>query len=280
LTVLQIFFLFVSKARPDVLGFATDISTGRLFELTNQKRLENGIPPLVLNQELSNAAAGKAQDMFGNNYWAHISPSGKTPWDFIIGANYQYIYAGENLAKDFQDADGVVSAWMNSPSHRDNLLQAKYKDVGFAIINGRLSGEETTLVVQIFGTKSSQQNSNVPSSLIPTPPTTQVVRENPAPTIQIMAVIKNNQTGNNLPKSNISNTQGVAVKKNPMINLFSLSKDLTLGIVALLILVLVVDAYFASKHKIVRISGSNFAHILLLTSLFATLLILNRGSII
>jgi len=106
------------------LGFATDISIQALLKDTNDKRIENGLQPLTLNDQLNQAAAGKAADMFGNNYWAHISPSGKTPWDFILGANYQYVYAGENLAKDFQDSQGVVDAWMNSPSHKENLLNS------------------------------------------------------------------------------------------------------------------------------------------------------------
>lgn len=146
------------RINPDILGFATNISVSRLIESTNQKRSEAGIPTVTLNAELSQAAAEKATDMFDHDYWAHNSPQGKTPWDFIHGAGYVYVVAGENLAKNFNDSDAVVEAWMNSPSHRENLLRSQYKDVGFAIVNGRLGGEETTLVVQMFGTQLSQDN--------------------------------------------------------------------------------------------------------------------------
>ena len=85
----------------NVLGFATDISTDKLFQLTNELRQKNNLPSLSLNSSLSLAAQKKAENMFQENYWSHYSPTGKTPWDFILGANYKYEYAGENLAKTF-----------------------------------------------------------------------------------------------------------------------------------------------------------------------------------
>ena len=279
LIVIQIGLIFISRVRPDVLGFATDISVERLLELTNQKRLENGISTLNLNQELSQAAAGKANDMFGNNYWAHVSPSGKTPWDFIIGAGYQYVYAGENLAKDFQDSSGVVNAWMDSASHRENLMQEKYKDVGFAIVNGKIDGEETTLVVQMFGTKS-------PGNVVPE---SKKVTENIqiTPSVSVAPIIAE-ITPINTPtptlslspqKTSVAGAVGV-VRKKPIFDLFTVSKDVTLFLVILLIAVLGIDAIIVSKKKIVRISGSNLAHILILSGLMATLLLVSRGTII
>src|SRR3989339_1732527 len=135
----------------DVLGFATDISVDKLYQLTNEQRQKNNLPSLSLNSALSLAAQRKAENMFQENYWSHYSPDGKTPWDFILGAGYQYEYAGENLAKNFLFSNGVVDAWMNSTTHRDNLLKKEYTEVGYAIVNGVLNGEQTTLVVQEFG---------------------------------------------------------------------------------------------------------------------------------
>lgn len=273
LVVIQIGLIFISKVRPDILGFATDISVEKLLEMTNQKRLENGISPLNLNQELSQAAAGKAADMFGNNYWAHVSPSGKTPWDFILGAGYQYIYAGENLAKDFQDSGGVVNAWMDSASHKENLLQEKYKDVGLAVVNGKIDGEDTTLVIQLFGTTSPQTKEPIIS------PEAQKISPTPVIISQIIP------THGPIPTIVISSPQKIAgvvgvVRKKPIFDLFALSKEITIALIILLIAVLVVDAFIVSKKKIVRISGSNLAHILILSGLMATLLLVSRGSII
>jgi hypothetical protein len=89
--------------------------------------------------------------MFSKDYWAHYAPDGSTtPWEFILGSGYVYKFAGENLAKDFNTSVAVVEAWMASPSHRANLVSGNYVNIGIAVVNGVLLGEETTLVVQMF----------------------------------------------------------------------------------------------------------------------------------
>ncbi len=123
------------------------------MNFTNQQREKNGLDDLKMNDQLTNAAQAKADDMFAKNYWAHNSPDGTTPWVFIKGAGYDYVYAGENLARGFNSAQDVVDAWMASPDHKANLLSPNFKDVGFAVKHGKLSGEETFLVVQEFGSK-------------------------------------------------------------------------------------------------------------------------------
>ena len=146
------FFINYIHATSNVLGYATDITVDKLFKLTNQQREENGLKPLKYNDQLAEAAKEKGADMFAKNYWAHFAPDGSTtPWSFILKSGYKYEYAGENLAKNFMFSDGVVQAWMKSPSHRENMLRPEYTDVGYAIANGTLNGEETTLVVQMFG---------------------------------------------------------------------------------------------------------------------------------
>lgn len=160
----------VKVSMPTVLGVATDISAERLVELTNQERVSNGIAPLTLNNQLSQAAWQKAQDMFSKNYWAHNAPDGRVPWVFITDSGYQYIYAGENLARDFDDSRGVVSAWMESSGHRQNILSSNYQDIGFAVVNGKLNGKETTLVVQLFGTKKEAAVPPIFAAQTKTPP--------------------------------------------------------------------------------------------------------------
>ena len=85
--------------------------------------------------------------MFAKDYWAHNSPTGETPWSFISAAGYHYSAAAKNLAMDFTTSEYVVDGWMNSPEHRTNLLNTTYTDVGIAVMNGILTGEQTTLVV-------------------------------------------------------------------------------------------------------------------------------------
>ena len=74
------FYNVAAAHRLQVLGYAANITVGNLYTLTNQERADNGISPLNLNDKLNQAAYNKARDMFANDYWAHNSPSGATPW--------------------------------------------------------------------------------------------------------------------------------------------------------------------------------------------------------
>jgi hypothetical protein len=172
---------FVRLAAPRVLGAVT-FSSDQIINLTNIKRAQNGLPALSNNGLLAAAATAKASDMFANDYWAHNSPQGKTPWVFITGAGYRYLYAGENLARDFNDAGSVVEAWMNSPSHRSNLLDKNFKEIGVAVADGKLGGHEGILVVQMFGAGSGAV-ANLPSATNPPAAQPQVkANQNAVPT--------------------------------------------------------------------------------------------------
>jgi len=144
-------FRTVPKYFPGILGYASNVDIRGLFASTNSKRLEASLPELRLSDKLSAAAKAKAEHMFAKNYWAHVSPDGEEPWEFILVEGYDYVFAGENLAKNFQTSGGVVNAWEESPTHKANLLSRNYDEVGFAVVNGVLDGYETTLVVQMFG---------------------------------------------------------------------------------------------------------------------------------
>src|SRR3989338_9257447 len=172
----------------NILGYATDVSVQKLYELTNIERGRNNINNLNYNEELAEAARRKAEDMFAQDYWAHYGPKGETPWQFILASGYQYEYAGENLAKNFMFSDGVMKAWLDSTTHRDNLLRKEYADVGFAVVNGVLNGEETTLVVQMFGkplyakdTVAQAPQSAEPETVVKIP-ATQVLAYDDSPT--------------------------------------------------------------------------------------------------
>lgn len=90
--------------------------------------------------------------MFENNYFAHESPSGDPPWKWFKESGYVYTYAGENLAMNFVEAEEVHEAWMASPTHRANIVNSNYREIGVAAGVGKINGEEVTLVVQMFGT--------------------------------------------------------------------------------------------------------------------------------
>lgn len=149
--LIQAVYNFSLTGTPQVLSYATDINKSEVIKVTNEERTKAGVGKLKENSLLNQAAAKKAADMFANDYWAHVSPSGTTPWFFFDEVGYRYTYAGENLARDFDTSSGVVAGWMGSPSHKDNMLSGNYSDIGVAVVNGVLLGRETTLVVQLFG---------------------------------------------------------------------------------------------------------------------------------
>ncbi len=270
LSIVIVFFLGLSlflrplqHNYPSVLGTAVNISTEELVRLTNEKRKEAGVAPLILNQELSSAAKAKASYMFEKNFWAHVAPDGTTPWYFIKDAGYQYQYAGENLARGFNSAPDVVDAWMASPSHRENLLSPNYKDIGFAVAQGSLTGSETILVVQEFGNKYVPEKENITEEKTPTsPPPSKIVVDNPS-------------IGE--PKS----APAVASLINkPLVDSKSTSMNVSIFIISFLIVVLAIDAIIIERKKIKRIFSHNLDHIIFLVILLIVAIIIGRGVIL
>lgn len=150
--VMQLVYSFATTGTLQVLGRESDITIGELLDKTNVERTNQGLPALSLSNALDKAAYLKAQDMFANDYWAHTSPSGVSPWKWLGDVAYNYSVAGENLAKNYPTSQATVDAWMASPSHKDNVLGEKYTEVGFAVVDGTLNSEPTTLVVAYYGT--------------------------------------------------------------------------------------------------------------------------------
>lgn len=145
--------LFVFSA---ALALAAPITSENVENLVNQERANRGLIPLKVNDSLNTAAEKKSTDMVKRNYFDHYA-YGISPWVFIQSENYDYLYAGENLAMDFDTAEGVVSAWMASPSHRKNILNSDFDEIGVGVVKGEFSDNsgvrESTLVTNMFATK-------------------------------------------------------------------------------------------------------------------------------
>jgi len=119
---------------------------------TNAERKAQSQGDLALNAKLTTAATAKLQDMFAKQYFAHVSPQGKEPSDWVDEAGYTYKLTGENLALgDFSSDADLVAAWMNSPGHRANILKPEYTEIGVAVGKGMFEGREMWLAVQVFG---------------------------------------------------------------------------------------------------------------------------------
>lgn len=126
------------------------VDVGEIVSLTNKVRTENRLSILTSNPKLTEAAQKKADDIFKNDYWAHVSPAGVTPWYWIKNTGYKYSSAGENLANGFKNSSDVINAWMRSPTHKQNLMSKSFCQTGVAVANGQLKGKQTTVVVQMM----------------------------------------------------------------------------------------------------------------------------------
>jgi len=149
---------------------ANGISAFKVIALTNTAREKEGLSPLVSNAKLAIAARDKAQDMLQNDYFAHTSPKGIEPWYWIKQAGYEYKYAGENLAINYTSAKEQQSAWMKSSTHRANILNTHYREIGVATVEGKIDGETSLVTVALFGT---QMHVVADKSVSVTPPVVQ-----------------------------------------------------------------------------------------------------------
>jgi len=231
---------------PGILGFASQIAPEKVIEYTNAERQSNSLPPLKYNQELSEAATAKAIDMFNSNYWAHVSPTGTQPWSFITKAGYNYLHAGENLARDFSEPQKIVTAWMASPTHRRNILDSRYKDIGIAVMDGYINGVETTLVVQMFGVEQSGASEVSSANVV----------------------------------SQVSATEPNKIYPESGISPFDAKRSWSLAFVILIIIALSLDWFIIWKNNIVRISGKTWAHLTFFLALTAILLIIRQGLVL
>jgi len=238
----------------NVLGYATDINVQKLLEDTNKERVDYHLTSLTYNKKLALAAQKKANNMFLENYWAHYSPEGESPWDFIIATGYRYEYAGENLAKNFLFSQDVVNAWMKSPSHRENMLRPQYSQVGFAVKDGILNGEKTTLVVQMFA-KPMVKNSQ--------PIAKKISQQKPKP----LPVIENKTTKN------------VLAGRTQSLPLIPRIFNLNLIFISFLVIAFLIDFYYAVEKNLFRLTGKRLAHIMFLLFIFVGFLILKIGVI-
>ncbi len=230
---------------PGVLGYASQIDAAKVIELTNNQRLNAGLEIVRSNSELSQAALAKAADMFANNYWAHVSPQGTEPWSFISNSGYKYQHAGENLARDFSSPKDIVSAWMASPTHKKNLLDGRYQDIGVAVMDGYINGVETTIVVQMFGTPQTSV-SRIASGAV-----------DALPALASEKII---------PSSGLS----------PL----DLSRSWSLAFAILILFTLSLDWIFVLRYNLIRLSGKTWAHLTYFAGMAIILLIIRQGIIL
>lgn len=166
-----------------------------VIDLTNQERSELSQAPLKRNATLDAAAKLKAEHMAQNEYFSHFSPDGVSPWYWFDQAGYVYAHAGENLAIHFTDSSEVVDAWMKSPTHRENIVNRQYTEIGVGTAKGTYEGYDTVYVVQLFGSPGAapvrvaqkpapEQVAQIPQAPAPSPVAVAEVELEPEPASQ------------------------------------------------------------------------------------------------
>lgn len=214
------------------------LSASQLIALTNSQRTANGLPVLSYDDKLAASANTKAQHMIALGYWAHNAPDGTTPWVFVRNAGYVYTAVGENLAKDFSSDQAIVNAWMGSATHRANILNAKYHDIGIAVVDGLVDGKQTVIIVAHYGATAAVSN---PRRLAPrsvatgsTPSTAQ-----PSEGTKTHAVTKSKQVTATVSTSVPQTTQAAQPEKKPYERLLEqLAKFINRGSAQSIVLVL------------------------------------------
>lgn len=124
--ILVIFLLFFCNTK----CYGINKNYTKLYQLTNEKRVEFKLKPLKYNIKLEKSATIKACDILNRNYWSHKDPDGKYSWYLFRKVGYKYSKAGENLAKDFKTDEEIIEAFMKSKTHKEVLLNKYYKDIG------------------------------------------------------------------------------------------------------------------------------------------------------
>src|SRR5258708_4861602 len=262
-------FGFLGAKTGQVLGYAANISPSEVERLTNVQRTSNGLSPVTDNPILDSAAQAKGRDMLAKGYWAHVAPDGTQPWAFFIAAHYNYRYAGENLARDFSDANSAVNAWMASPTHRENMLSPNYKEIGIGVVEGNLAGADTTIIVQFFGTKLGDNISLAA-------PVKTTATQTPQPTV----VPTQTPTSTPIPVIIQASPSPIALVASNKVSPFDITRYLSMGLVGVLILVVVIDGVLINRRKIFRVAGHFPAHFAFLGMILIIVIIAKVGRVI
>jgi uncharacterized protein YkwD len=155
LVLFTLAFLLIKALSPALRpARASDLTVENILSAVNKER---GLRDLILlnaNSMLSFAGRSKADDMQARHYFAHVDPDGNYIWPKIVAAGYTpYLQLGENLAIEFDSTDSLMAAWMNSPTHRANILNDGFKDQGMGLAFGDASlGQYHSAVANTFGT--------------------------------------------------------------------------------------------------------------------------------
>jgi len=231
---LKILAIAVSINFPQNMFFA-DVTKSVLQGLVNEARQSSGLTPLTENKQLSQAAQLKAENMIQNQYFDHTSPTGVSPWYWFSQAGYKYKYAGENLAIGFYESEEVYNAWLNSPSHKANILSPYYTEVGTAVLKG-FGESKAIVVVQEFGSPLPSSVTQATKAQTPTKTSVPVSKAQTSTTIIEKEVLSQTTVPQNIASKAINSVK---------YNYSKLIQDIIYGLSMIAIGVLIVLIFFS-----------------------------------
>lgn len=132
---------------PDVLAQERD----KILALVRQVRQEQIGGELAASEKLSDSAQSKAGDMVNYQYFSHVGPESHDLVYWLKKVDYQYRFAGENLAMGFNDAGSVVRAWVKSPLHYQNIIDKDFSETGLGVDSGEYQGRQVIFIANHFG---------------------------------------------------------------------------------------------------------------------------------
>jgi len=270
--------------------FFADITRSNLVSMLNQTRQSLGLGTLTENAKLDQAAELKAEDMVQNGYFNHTSPSGTTPWYWFTQSGYNYKYAGENLAIGYFESEEVYTAWLNSPSHKENIVNPHYTEVGTAVLEG-FGSNNAIVVVQLFGSQKIVKATNTATTKPTVATTTEATTTTPA--VETTTTPEAETTTENVASPDVAGTTQEKVlsssivleaDKNSAINnlysrflnfvLYSYDTVLQYSIYTVLLIIVIIFTYTLSSNFNYQINnGLVLRSLILITILFSSALI-------
>lgn len=144
---------------------ASDLTIDNILKAVNRERELRNLVLLNTDSRLSAAAQSKSDDMQARHYFNHVDPDGNYIWPKIVAAGYTpYLQLGENLAIEFFSTESLVNAWMNSPTHRANVLNEGFRDQGMGLAFGNSDqGQYHSAITNTFGTLALKKTAPAPS---------------------------------------------------------------------------------------------------------------------
>ncbi len=281
--VIEILFLFQMLIVVPYTDFFSSILPDVLVDLTNNDRKDFEVPLLETNPLLEQAAQLKANDMAEKGYFAHTSPDGKTPWEWLKDVSYPFLAAGENLAVNFLDSNDIENAWMNSPGHRKNILNNRFTEIGIATAKGMYKGRETTFVVQFFGrpSQSVAQEAFAPVVVV-SPPKSEPIQVAGAEAEQDTEMFVTTEEMDMVvisPAENMAGVSAVTPKSSFLERLFTMPKEVVnavyIFIAALILLVVLLKIFVKIKiqHPKLIFNGVIVLFVIISILYFNTLII-------